>query len=266
MKKAFFFDADGTLIDIKEGMTAQTKQALFSLLEKGHKVFLCTGRSRAFLPKELLSVPFSGMVCSMGAYLELEGKRVFSKEIPLEAAEKSVNVLKRCGLVPVLEGADYMYYDKDAYTTKVDWYADLITEQLGDRWKPIRGNEKNLHFSKISAKQIDGCDTESACRELSEYYDYIFHEGAFVGKTVEMTVKGCTKGVGMAVLCAVLGIKKEDTVAFGDSNNDLEMFQAAGYRIAMGDASEQLKARADYVTETRGNEGILKGLQKTGVL
>lgn len=40
-----------------------------------------------------------------------------------------------------MEGADYMYYDKDEYTDEVNWYASLITEALGDKWRPIRGNE-----------------------------------------------------------------------------------------------------------------------------
>lgn len=266
MKKAVFFDADGTLIDIREGMTGQTKQALYTLLERGHRIFLCTGRGRAFVPEELSEIPFSGMVCSMGAYLELDGKCVFSKEIPLDAAKKSVETLRRYGLVPVLEGAEYMYYDRNEYTTEIDWYADLITEQLGERLRPITGNESCLHYSKISAKQTEGSDAERACEELEEYYDYIFHEGAFVGKTVEMIVKGCSKGVGMAVLCGVLGIPKEDTVAFGDSNNDLEMFEAAGYKIAMGDASSKLKECADYITSVRQEEGIAKGLRHLGLI
>lgn len=83
-----------------------------------------------------------------------------------------------------MEGADYMYYDKDEYTTEVNWYADLITEALGPKWRPIRGNEHCMHINKISAKMQDGCDADQACRELSPYYDVIHHENnAFVGTT-----------------------------------------------------------------------------------
>lgn len=266
MEKAIFFDADGTLLDIKEGMTEKTKDALQELVGYGHKIFLCTGRSRAFVPSYLLDIPFTGMICSMGAYLELYGKCVFSKELPLEEAAKSVSVLRHYGLVPVLEGADYMYYDLEEYTTEIDWYADLITQQLGSRHRTITGNENILHYSKISAKQPEGSDAKAACEALKDYYDFIFHEGAFVGKTVEMIVKGCTKGIGMAVLCGVLGIHKKDTIVFGDSNNDIEMFQAAGYRVAMGDASSKLKEMSDYITAKREDEGIVKALCHLGLL
>lgn len=266
MAKTIFFDADGTLMDIKDGITDQTMKALRELVFRGHRIFLCTGRSRAFLPSYLLELPFTGVVCSMGAYLELHGKCVFSQELPADTAALSVKVLREHGLIPVLEGERYMYYDKEEYTTEVDWYADLITQQLGERLRPIRGNEDNLHFSKISAKQPHGSDAKGACEALQEYYDFIFHEGAFVGKTVEMIAKGCSKGIGMAVLCGVLGIDKQDTIAFGDSNNDLEMFRGAGYKVAMGDASVMLKNNADYITASRQEEGVFKGLCHLGLL
>lgn len=69
-----------------------------------------------------------------------------------EVAELSVKILRRYGLVPVMEGADFMYYDKDEYTLEVNWYRDLITEALGPKWRPIKGNEKSMRINKISAK------------------------------------------------------------------------------------------------------------------
>lgn len=137
-----------------------------------------------------------------------------------------------------MEGADYMYYDKDEYTTEVNWYADLITEALGPKWRPIRGNEHCMHINKISAKMQDGCDADQACRELSPYYDVIRHENnAFVGTTVELVPKGCNKAVGIAAVCRSFGIEWEDTVVFGDSNNDLSMFEYASTKVAMGNGS-----------------------------
>ena len=64
-----------------------------------------------------------------------------------------------------MEGADYMYYDKDEYTTDVNWYTDLITESLGEKWRPIRGNENSMHINKISAKKQNGCNAQQACAE-----------------------------------------------------------------------------------------------------
>ena len=149
-----------------------------------------------------------------------------------------------------------MYYDLQEYNTDVDWYADLITREIGNRWRPVTGNENQLHINKISAKRLPGCNAEQACRELSEIFDFIWHEGAFVGSTIEMIAKGHSKGLAIAVLCGVLGIAPEDAFAFGDSNNDLTMFRVVKNRIAMGDASSELMAAADYVTAAAFEGGI----------
>lgn len=124
---------------------------------------------------------------------------LFNKEMPPEVAKKSVEILRRYGLVPVMEGADFMYYDKDEYNTDVNWYTDLITESLGPKWRPIRGNEDCMRINKISAKMIKGCDAEAACRELSEYYDIIpvvrVVQG-LLGTTIELVPKGFKQGSG----------------------------------------------------------------------
>ena len=166
-----------------------------------------------------------------------------------------------------MEGADYMYYDKDEYTTEVNWYADLITEALGSKWRPIRGNEHCMHINKISAKMQDGCDADQACRELSPYYDVIRHENnAFVGTTVELVPKGCNKAVGIAAVCRSFGIEWEDTVVFGDSNNDLSMFEYASTKVAMGNGSPKIRELADYVTTDMFHYGIQNGLTKLGLI
>ena len=186
-KKAVFFDADGTICDIEKGVPDSAIESIRKLIANGHQAWLCTGRSRAFVPWYLEQIPFTGMISACGATIEKDGKRLYNNEMTPEVAEKSVEILRKYGLIPVMEGADYMYYDKDEYTTEVNWYADLITEALGPKWRPIRGNEHCMHINKISAKMQDGCDADQACRELSPYYDVIRHENnAFVGTTVEL--------------------------------------------------------------------------------
>lgn len=266
-KKAVFFDADGTVCDIEKGVPDSALEAITRLVNNGHQAWLSTGRSRAFVPGCLEQIPFTGMITACGATIEKDGKRLYNNEMPVEVARFSAETLRKYGLVPVMEGADFMYYDKDEYTTEVNWYADLITEALGDKWKPIRGNEDNMHINKISAKMQEGCDDEAACRELSAWYDVIRHENnAFVGTTIELVPKGCNKAVGIAAVCRCFDIPWESTVVFGDSNNDLSMFEYACTKVAMGNGSKKIRELADYVTTDMFHYGIRNGLTKLGLI
>lgn len=261
-KKAVFFDADGTVCDIEKGTPDSAVESIRELVQNGHEAWLCTGRSRAFVPDYLEKIPFTGMICAAGATIEIGGKRVYNKEIPLGAAEASVEILRECGMVPVLEGADYMYYDKEEYTTAVDWYAELITRTLQERWKPIRGNEKVLHINKISAKKLPGCRAEEAVRRLSYWYDAISHEpGSLAGTTVELIPREHSKAVGIAAVLKLRKIPWENAIVFGDSNNDLSMFEYAAIKVAMGNGSPKIKALADYITADMFHYGIREGLR-----
>lgn len=266
-KKAVFFDADGTICDIKKGVPASAIESITRLVENGHEAWLCTGRSRAFVPWYLEQIPFTGMISACGATIEKNGQRLFNKEMSPEVARHSVEVLRRYGLIPVMEGADFMYYDKDEYNNDINWYCDLIAEALGSKWRPIRGNEDCMQINKISAKMVDGCDHEKACEELSLYYDIIRHESnSFAGTTIEMIPKGCSKAVGIAAVCRLFEIPWEDTVVFGDSNNDLSMFEYAATKVAMGNGSKLIRELADYVTTDMFHYGIRNGLTKLGLI
>ena len=265
MKKVVFFDADGTICDIEKGVPESAKRALEKLIANGHEAWLCTGRSRAFVPWYLEELPFTGMISACGATIEKNNIRLFNREMTPAVAELSVKVLRECGLIPVMEGADYMYYDKDEYTNDVNWYCDLITRDLGPKWQPIKGNEKCMQINKISAKTSDTSDDEKACEILSAYYDIIQHEkGSFAGNTIEMVPKGFNKAVGIATVCDLYHIPHKDTICFGDRNNDLAMFEYAATKVAMGNASEKIKEMADYVTDDMFGDGIEKGLKMLG--
>lgn len=266
-KKAVFFDADGTVCDIRKGVPESAAKAIAKLVENGHEAWLCTGRSRAFVADYLEAIPFTGMISACGATIEKNGMRLFNKEMLPEIAKYSVDILRKYGLVPVLEGADFMYYDKEEYTLEINWYRDLITEALGKKWRPIKGNEKNLHINKISAKMVEGCDAEKACLELSTFYDVIRHENNdFVGTTIEFVPKGCSKAAGIAAVLKIYDIPWENSIVFGDSNNDLSMFEYAAYKVAMGNASVKIKELADYITNDMFHYGIKNALEYLGLI
>lgn len=266
MRKIVFFDADGTICDIKKGIPESAIAAVHQLTANGHLAFLCTGRSRAFVTEDLAHMGFTGMIAACGAYIEYQGNRLYNREISPEIADKSVDILRTCGMVPVMEGTDYMYYDKEEYNDSVDWYAPLITKALGEKWRPIQGFQSQMQINKISAKIRPGSNPDKACQELSPWYDAIHHEGSFVGTTIEFIPKGFSKATGIQIVCKILDIPWENTVCFGDSNNDLPMFQYVHTKVAMGNSSPAVKKLADHITDDMFHYGIRNGLRHLNLI
>ena len=83
---------------------------------------------------------------------------------------------------------------------------------------------------------------------------------------IECMANWIDKAASLDVLCKKLGIKQEDTIAFGDGYNDQAMFREVGHGIAMGNAVDVLKEKATYVTDDFDQEGIIKALYHEGVL
>jgi len=266
MKKIVFFDADGTILDIEKGVPESAKRAIEELVNNGNEAFICTGRAYAFLPQEVKDMAFTGIIANGGAYMEYHGTPLLDKEVGTQVAEQSVEILRKYGMIPVMEGTGHMYYDQEEYTDEVDWFASLITKQLGDKYRPIKGNEKDLHIAKISAKITKGADYIQASKELEPYYDFVKHDEGMANGTIEYVLKGFTKGFAIALACGVLGFSKEQTVCFGDSNNDLTMFDVVHTKVSMGNGSPKLLARADYITDDMFHDGIYNGLKHLGLI
>lgn len=266
-RKAVFFDADGTVSHLIKGVPASAEAAIHALQTKGHLAFLCTGRSRALVDEPLERIGFDGIIASAGAYLEKDGIVLYNQELSCEDARTVLDILRRTGLVPVMEGKDYMYYDPEEYTNDVDWYAEDITRILGRKFRTIRDNEDRMFINKISAKAVAGSDVAAAVEGLKPWFTAIIHESeGFAGGTVEFVPNGYSKALGMAVACRLWDIPVEDTVCFGDSSNDLEMFSYAHTKVAMRNASPKLLEMADYVTEDMFHFGIRNGLRYLGLI
>jgi HAD superfamily hydrolase (TIGR01484 family) len=106
-----------------------------------------------------------------------------------------------------------------------------------------------------------GMELETVQNGLSEYFDVTklsFQDGTT--GSGEVTQKGITKAEGMEAVANHLGLKSEDVIAFGDGPNDSEMFDYAGFSVAMGNAIPDLKERAGYVTTDILEDGIYNAL------
>lgn len=255
MKKAAFFDIDGTILDEHNYIPQSTVDGIRRLQAKGNYAFLCTGRTRAFVRrKSLLDIGFDGIVSGCGTMVEFRGEVLYYKKLEHARVKKTLGIFKEHRAATIMEGRFYLYLDQEDFGS--DKYVARLRQELGKDLLPISGSEAQWEVSKFSCVTANS-DLELLARELGQEYELLVHNSA----VVEVVPKGCSKGTGILRVCEELGIAVEDTYAFGDSVNDLPMMEVAGHSIAMGNGSEVVKQRATYVTKSLHEDGIYHALE-----
>ena len=259
MKKAVFFDIDGTLWYGAQIIPESTKEAVRRLQENGIYTFLCTGRTCVFLNyPELTELNFDGIVAGCGTYVAVGDEVVVYQTIEPQIIADTLKILEKYQMPAVLEGRYKDYMDEGEFKDR--GYVNFLKHELGDNLLTITGNEMKWEASKFCANFSD-LDCSGIVKELESWYNI-----SSFGSGIECVAKGCTKATGIDVICKKLGIKKEDTYGFGDSANDLEMFSYVGCGIAMGNGSDVAKQAADYVTDTIDQDGIFNACKHFGLI
>lgn len=142
-----------------------------------------------------------------------------------------------------------------------DPYGLRLKETLGEDLLPVTGNEAIMEISKFSCSTPDDAYLK-VLSHLEENFTPLVHDAA----CAEFVPKGFSKASGIEKTCELLGIEKEDTYAFGDSINDVEMLKHVQHGIAMGNGTKAAKEAADYITAPLHEDGIYKGLEHFGLI
>lgn len=259
MRKAVFFDIDGTLWDEHMRIPKSTIEAVKALREAGHYTFICSGRSRSNIRSEkLLGIGFDGVVAACGAHIEIHGEKVYEQILSPRQVAHALDVIKRHGMSVVLEGPRYLYVNESEFLE--DPYVIYLRKELGEDIKSIEENS-DFEINKMSAN-LNGADLTKVIEELGAVYDVIIHGEDLI----EIIPKGYSKAMGIEKICDMLGIDPKDTYAFGDSANDIEMLRAVGHGIAMGNGTREAKGAAEYVTTDIMEDGIKNGLLHYGLI
>lgn len=252
---ALFFDIDGTLWDRENVIPRSTKEGIRLLKENGHLVFICSGRTRIFINNpELLGLGFDGILSGCGTCLEYRGEELLYKKIEAELLERTVQRFYDYEMPMVMEGRHMLYMDPEIIGE--DPYGRYLLDVMRDHTMPIRNNQAHWEVSKFSVL-IQGRDYPGVIEELKDSYDFLVH-GGFV---MEVVPKGYSKATAIAAICEKLGIDREDTYAFGDSANDVEMLDYAGTGVVMGNGTDTAKEHGDYITDDIHADGIYNALK-----
>lgn len=260
-KKLLFFDVDGTLVDSYHGIN-DIPQSVVSELKRiqamGHKLFICSGRPKAMMDERFLSLNFDGYVLANGGYVEIEGKSVFEDRMDYQLCKEVVTVLKSIQSAYMLETAENIYLDEASQELydffnhgflHIDFIRHFDEDEVLKRTIKIEMNVTNDNRDKVI----------NAIKEHFGYvvnYDQHGSENAF-----EIYSPTLSKAVGMQHVLAYYGVSKEDTYAFGDGTNDIDMIKFVGTGVAMGNAVDALKKEADIVCDSIENDGLAKVLK-----
>ena len=259
MKKAVFFDVDGTLWNEQMQIPASTIEAIRALREAGNYAFICSGRSRAAIcNEELLGIGFDGVVAACGAHVDFHGNTVYEQLLTQEQAAYAIATVQKHHMLAVLEGPRYIYVNLEDFGD--DPYVIYLRKELGGNVKTIAGTD-SFEINKLSI-DLKGADMDIVSRELGAEFDLVIHNSWLA----EILPKEHSKATGIARVCEYLGIAKEDTYAFGDSANDLDMLGFVPHGIAMGNGTEDAKRAAEYVTTDIMDDGIKNGLLHYGLI
>ena len=258
--KHVLFDIDGTLWDRKSVIPQTTIHAIKQLQDNGHKAYICTGRTRGYITDPvLLSLGFDGIISGLGTGILTDGQVIYEHIIPKEMAVRAIDTVKRYGFRAILEGPEYLYMDYEDF--KDDPYGRKVMNDLKDRRRSLSDNYGQWVINKFSC-DMTGCDKASCYAELESDFDFVEHNEVIA----EFVPKGFSKGTGIAKLCELKGIAVEDTIAIGDSINDIDMFEAAGFAVAMGNGAQRAKDAADHVTTELKQDGIMNALKHLGLI
>ena len=261
MVKAVFFDIDGTLISFKTHvMPESTRRALDELKEKGIKVFVATGRSELGFKraKEILNYDFDGYIYSNGQYVVVDGEVI--RDMPIDSSDLNTVIenIKKHNIATSVSMRD------KSFMTAVDDRVNSLFEYLGGT------------VAKVNIEPVENILTAP----VYQFGAYVFEDenDLFLAGTKNLRplrwikwfadiipIEG-GKGHGIEAIADHMGINIDETMAFGDGENDLEMIEKVKYGIAMGNAIESLKEASDYVTEDADNDGIYKALKHFKVL
>lgn len=270
MKKIIFFDIDGTLVNHDGVIPDSTKEALTQLKEKGHLRFVCTGRTKSMLPSCVTDLDFDGYVMGAGTHIEYENKDLILHTLSEEVVNKALSVLRKYQISFALEGPESVYVEREALEDQRPYFGVFI-KSLGNIIKVIEDTD-HICINKITClfPVMEEEQIQEICKQLEPEFDVILHERkgerVLTDGLVEFVPVPFTKATGIAETIAALGLKQEQTVGVGDSNNDLPMLEYVNTAITMGNGSALALEAADFITSDIDEDGIYAAMSELGYI
>lgn len=277
-RKIVFLDVDGTLIDYEAKCPDSAKEAVRKAREAGHKVYICTGCSKAeILQRDLPAL--DGMIGGNGAYVEDDGQVVMHQGLTAQQTRDIVDWCRKRGLGLYLESNAGMFCDDNMI---VQGPEAMVKYTMGKGADLSQAKDSSSQFLSqmihLPYEDMGRDDVNKISFILSAYQDHLDSATRFPdliantwgGKGEhalygDLGPEGITKKHAIEVLLTHLGADTADTISFGDAKIDLSMFELCAYNVAMGNGGPEIKAAADLVTADVNDDGLYKAFESLGL-
>jgi len=260
MKKAVFFDIDGTLINIMDNhlhLTDKVSTAINELKKAGHYVFIASGRPLAFLDPEIVNFGFDGFVLMNGAVVVINNEVIFAEAIDQRIIEDVCKFCDANDTEYIFESHPNVYLQKGFKRTE-QFYINLkmdITKFKRDfnmhdfptykiEFLTDRPDAGEIYYKLLKTPTLTGINDPFHCNNL------------------ELYARKNSKASGILHALEHLGVDINNSYAFGDGLNDIEMIQTVGYGMAMENGNEKLKRLAKYIVPSVKDDGVAYGIER----
>ncbi|MFD3447977.1 Cof-type HAD-IIB family hydrolase [Microbacteriaceae bacterium 4G12] len=249
--KIVFFDIDGTLLDHEKKVPASTKEAVRCLQENGVHVAIATGRAPFMFADLREELNIHNYVSFNGQYVVFEDEVIYKNPLPTNTLDMFTTFANE-------QQYPLVYLDHKEMKATVESH-NYVKESLGSLYFDHPLPQPDFYQTRDVYQALVFCETGEEEKFRLQYPQ--FHFIRWHDYSVDILPNGGSKAKGIERFIEKLGFNHEQVYAFGDGLNDLEMIEAVGTGIAMGNAENQLKEVANYVTKDVGEDGILHGLK-----
>ena len=261
-RSVLFFDIDGTLLsEVNHEVPRSAVRALKQAQKKGHLLFINTGRTVCSIPSEIRRIGFDGFMCGCGTCMVYRDEIVFSSSIPEERGNEIIREASRCGIGCVAEGMEDVYFPE-----RMTRFDSLEMSRRYFRRRGMGGDRPLEQGGFSAAKFFVYSDSGS---DVGRFLDFVAEDMDAIDRgdgTYEIVQKGYSKGTACGYVLDKFGIPLERAYVFGDSSNDLTMFEFAIHTVAMENHSAILDPCTEFVTRTVEEDGIEYALLHYGLI
>lgn len=259
-RKALFFDIDGTLFsEVDRRVPASAKKALALAQKAGHLILINTGRSYSELGVIRTEVEPDGWLCGCGTYVEVGGQVLYHRVMTEEQSAHIRQSMRAHDLDGFLEGKEGCYVISETSRFSEGM---RIRKGIADAIVSYDFMKECGPFEKFCVLADEQSDRAGFFRSMGLEIDIIDRGRGFY----ECVPAGHSKATAIDVVLERYGLQLEDAIVFGDSTNDLPMFEHVPNAVLMGKHDKELEPYASFVTKTVEQDGIWYAMERLGLL